>query len=347
MKKNYYLKSKVVLSENKYERWRKIANVLNLSKKAKQRLSWIIFYYTKANKNVKLTCRHFGIARSQWYYWFNRFDETNLRTLEDKSKAPKNTRQKEYTPLQFERVVKLRKERIRYGKAKILRLYQEKYPEDKNITNWKVQCIIERAGVYYNAQKQSKINQKRKNSQKKKRISELKKKPKLGHLVCLDTIVRYWNGGKRYIVTAIDVHSKIAYARMYSTHSSLATQDFLLRLFYLFNGKIENIQTDNGSEFLKHFDDACKKLNLKRYFSRVRTPKDNPEIERFNRTVKEEFLMMGNMTKDVNVFNLRLTNWLVEYNFHRPHQTLDYYSPIQFTQKYDKVSEMYSSHTYY
>jgi transposase InsO family protein len=347
MKKNYYLQSKFKLSKNKYERWRKTAKVLNLSKKAMQRLDWIIFYYTKANQNAKLTCRHFGIVRSQWYYWFNRFDETNLRKLEDNSKAPKKKRQKEYTPVQYERVVQIRKERIRYGKAKILVIYKNRYPEDEDITEWKVQCIIERAGIYYNAQKQAKINRKRQKAQKRKRISELKKKPKLGYLVCLDTMVRYWNGGKRYIVTAIDVYSKIAYARMYSTHSSLATQDFLLRLFYLFNGKIENIQTDNGSEFLMHFDKACKKLELERYFSRVRTPKDNPEIERFNRTVKDEFIMLGNMTKDVKVFNTRLTDWLVEYNFNRPHEHLDYYSPIQFTQKYAKVSERYSSRTTY
>ena len=41
------------------------------------------------------------------------------------------------------------------------------------------------------------------------------------------------------------------------------------------------------------------KLDIQRYFSRVKTPKDNPEIERFNETLEYE--------------------WLIEYSFNRPH----------------------------
>lgn len=173
----------------------------------------------------------------------------------------------------------------------------------------------------------------------------MKKKPKTGHLVCLDTIVKYCNGYKRYIITAIDKHAKIAYARMYKSHSSNCTQDFLRRLNYLLNEKIDNIQTDNGSEFQKYFEKACQELNLNRYYSRVRNPKDNSVCERFNRTLQEEFIQLGNYSNNIQAFNKNLTNWLIEYNFNRPHQSLDYMSPIEFIQKYDKVSKMYSSST--
>ena len=66
----------------------------------------------------------------------------------------------------------------------------------------------------------------------------------------------------------------------------------------------------------------CAKMGIPQYFSRPKTPKDNAVCERFNRTLKDEFLQMGNLTPDTEVFNRRLTDWLVEYNFHRPHQTL-------------------------
>ena len=343
----YYLIAELKLSKNKYERWEKVTTELKLSKKARQRLEWMIYYETMAKKNAKLTCRHFAIARSLWYYWRKRFDETNLRTLEDEFKAPKNTRKKEYTNVQYERVVLLRKEHIRYGKMKLLKLYQKSYPKDKTISSWKIQCIIKISGIYYHAKKQSQINKKRRKSQQKKRITELQKKPKTGFLVCLDTIIRHYNGQKRYIITAIDKYAKIAYARMYHNHSSLSTADFLERLVYLLDGKFENLQTDNGSEFLRYFEEACIQLKVPHYFSRTRTPKDNPECERFNRTLQEEFIALGNMTDNVDVFNRNLTNWLIEYNFNRPHQTLDYLTPIEFTQKYAKVSKMYSSNTHY
>ena len=53
------------------------------------------------------------------------------------------------------------------------------------------------------------------------------------------------------------------------------------------------------------------------------------------------------MTTDIGIFNRNLTDWLIEYNFNRPHQTLDYLTPIEFTQKYSRVSKMYSSNTYF
>ena len=126
---------------------------------------------------------------------------------------------------------------------------------------------------------------------------------------------------------------------------SYSAKDFLQRLSYLLDGKFDNLQTDNGSEFLKHFETACAKLKVPHYFSRTRTPKDNSECERFNRTLQEEFIAMGNMTEDIDLFNRNLTDWLIEYNFNRPHQTLNYLTPIEFTQKYAKVSKMYSSNT--
>ena len=132
---------------------------------------------------------------------------------------------------------------------------------------------------------------------------------------------------------------------MYTTHSSLSAKDFLHRLHLLLDGRIENIQTDNGSEFHKHFDEACQSLGLEHYWSRVKTPKDNAVNERFNRTLQDEFLSLGNMTADTTEFNRRVTEWLIEYNFRRPHQALNYMPPMNFTFKYHKVLPMYPSST--
>lgn len=331
---------------SRHERWRRSAVLLGLSKEARQRLSWMI-WYEEHGHDVTLLSRHFSIARKTFYQWYGRFDEANLRSLEERSRAPLKRRQREFTPVQYERIVLLRKTHIRYGKMKLLTLYQEKYPKDTDISSWKVQCIIERSGLYYHPVKQARINQKRVRSVRRKKITDLRRKKVQGFLLCLDTVVRYHNGAKRYIVTGIDKYSKVAFARMYTTHSSNATRDFLYRLHYLLDGKIENIQTDNGSEFKRHFDAALARLKIPHYHSRVKTPKDNPDNERFNRTLEEEFIQMGNMTTDTTVFNKRLTEWLIEYNARRPHQTLDYSTPLNFHYKYHKVLPMYPSSTFY
>ena len=309
------------------------------------RLEWLIYYQTTARGNASLTCRHFGIAPKTFYKWLDRFEETKLHTLEDQSRAPKQVRQKEYTHEQYVRVLELRRQYIRYGKLKLLRLYGNRHPGDQAISGWKIQCMIERSGLYFRPQKQAKINRKRRLAQHRKKITELKIKRVKGFLLCLDTVVLYWMGRKRYIVTAIDKWSRVAFARMYTTHSSYNARDFLYRLHYLLDGKIENIQTDNGSEFKRYFDQGCEKLKLIHYHSRVKTPKDNPNNERFNRTLQEEFIDLGNMTDDVKLFNQRLTEWLIHYNFERPHQSLDYMPPMNFTFKYHKVLPMYPSST--
>lgn len=129
---------------------------------------------------------------------------------------------------------------------------------------------------------------------------------------------------------------------MYKRTNSYNASDFLNRLMYLVNGQIENIQTDNGSEFKRYFRQSCQKLNLNRYYSRPHAPKDNPVNERFNRTLEDEFIGLGNYTSNIVEFNKRLTEWLIEYNFKRPHESLGYETPI----KTAEVSPMYPSGTW-
>ena len=134
---------------------------------------------------------------------------------------------------------------------------------------------------------------------------------------------------------------------MYSTKSSKNAQDFLKRIHFLYKAKIENLQTDNGSEFMGYFEKSIQALpqTIQRYFSRPRTPKDNSIDERFNRTLEEEFIQLGNFTPDLDIFNKRLTKWLVEYNFNRPHQSLGYQTSVEFHFEHHKVLPIYPSST--
>lgn len=319
----------------------KFINPPQLSQEAKSRLKWMDYY--RQTRNISLTCRHFNISRKTFHKWKKIYNPYNLSTLESRDKAPKRRRQREISSEQEMRIVELRKKHILYGKEKLAQRYREIHSE--TISAWKVQKTIEKYRLYYNPKRTEGIRRKRQRSQKKKRITELKQKKTSGFLLQIDTIVVFANGLKRYILTAIDKCSKIAFARMYTSHSSYSARDFLYRLNYLLSGKIENVQTDNGSEFLKYFDKACHTLNINHYFSRNHTPKDNAVLERFNRTLQEEFMNQGNFSTDLGIFNRNLTEWLVEYNFRRPHQSLGYIAPINFQVKHLKLLPMYPSST--
>ncbi len=271
-----------------------------LSKSARMRLQWFDWYRTHG-ENASLTCRHFGISRETFYEWQRRYDPYRLASLEARSRRPTHTRHWEISRIEEFRILHLRRSHLRWGKMKLMVLYGQEYGVP--ISSWKIQRVIEKYALYFHPSKTAKLRQKRKLNQGKKRITELRKEQRTGFLVALDTIVRYWAGTKRYILTGIDTHSKIAFARMYSGHGSGNAADFLRRLHYLFNGKIENLQTDNGSEFARHFAEAAQALRLPHYLSRPKTPTDNPFDERFNRTLDEEFIQMGNMTSDCEAFN--------------------------------------------
>jgi transposase InsO family protein len=334
---------KTVKLLDKYERWKRVSRILKVSKAAQLRLEWIIYYHE--GYTATQTARHFGISRKTFHKWFREFDEDNLyslRRLEDKSKAPHHVRQRTITPLEKRRIIKLRTT-LWYGKDKLPTRYKTEYGE--KISSWKVQKVIEEKKLYRNPKKTARIVRKRKRSLKKKRITELRGLPwykkKAGYIICLDTITFYYQNTKRYVFTAIDKYGKVAFARMYKNKSTVSARDFLWRLHYLMDGQVPRVGHDNGSEFEKLFRAACEKLGIEQYWSRVKTPKDNPENERFNRTLQDEFVSHGNFYPDPEIFNPRLTEWLIEYNFRRPHQSLGYQTPMNYSQ----LLPMYSSST--
>lgn len=318
---------------NKYGRWRKQAELLKLSSKAKQKLEWFIYYYSK-DQNARKTARYFGISKSVFYKWFAVFDPANLKALEEGSRAPVKRREHTVNFLQEDRILLLRKLNPEYGKMKIKAIYEREYHE--SIASWQIQLVIEK----YHLQRTKKTRQFKKQGQSKRKTIELEKQQTPGFLVAFDTIVIYRNGLQRYIVCGIDTVSKIAWGRMYTTHSSVTTRDLFIRLYAVVHGNILNTCQDNGSEFEKHFAALLSTLDIPQYFSRVKTPKDNPFVERFNRTLKEEFLRLGNWTADIAEFNQKLTQWLLKYNMYRPHQSLNYLTPFQYQYQTKVLSTM-------
>ena len=327
----YFFKGKDIPDINKWQLLR-LRGKDTLSEKAKLKLEWIIFYQTVGKENALLTAKHFGINPKTLHKWKKRFNEKDLLTLEEKSRAPFKTRQRDISLLQRERIRNLRKEHLRWGKLKLRERYEELYGE--NISSWKFQVVTMEENLYFDKATMQKQRKRKKQTQRKpkNRIHTLLKENRVNFLWHVDTVVfTLTQGGYRYLLTAIDDYSKLAYARLYTTHSSRQAADFLRRLHFLTEGEIINLHHDNGSEFQKDFEKACRDLSLPQWYSRVRTPKDNAVLERFNRTIQEEFVEMIDIgPEDVEEFNQRLLDWLIEYNSIRPHQALDYQTPLAY-----------------
>jgi len=96
------------------------------------------------------------------------------------------------------------------------------------------------------------------------------------------------------------------------------------------HGKPARIRTDNGPEFRsKLFQKWLEKNDIT--WSRIQKgkPQQNAIVERFNKTYREDVL-------DANIFHSvayaeDITNkWIEEYNNERPHQSLNYETPVSY-----------------
>lgn len=166
---------------------------------------------------------------------------------------------------------------------------------------------------------------------KKVRV-KLRSKGHEGGLVKADSIVRFTDGIKRYIVTAIDKENKFAFAYAYKNHSSDSATDFMKKFKSVAPLNLTHVQTDNGSEFANHFEIYLEKNGIVHFHTYPRCPKMNTEIERFNRTLSDAFIKQNRMllAYDIDAFNQKLINWLLWYNTRRPHWTLGLVSPMQY-----------------
>jgi transposase InsO family protein len=232
---------------------------------------------------------------------------------------------------------------MKYGKKKLKILYKQEYHTE--VSTWKIERVVRKHHLYPDPVTHGKQVWKREKRKPKMRIHELMKEGYCGTLWHTDSIVIWWYGARRVIFTALEDRTKIGYARVYQTNSSRKATDFLKRLVYLSSGDIAIIHSDNGSEFAGEFEKSCQELHIQQVYSRVRTPKDNPALERFNWTVQDEWLSLSEVgLDDIQEANLDLTEWLIEYNNHRPHEALDYQTPLAYAYK-EKVLLMTPART--
>jgi len=180
---------------------------------------------------------------------------------------------------------------------------------------------------------------------KKQRVKKSPKPLDPGYILA-DSSVVYDAGVTRYLISAIDVVTKFALTGCYSSLSSRSATDFLKRLMLVCPLPVLSLQSDNGSEFLGDFDKELQKHKIPHYFSYPRCPKINSFIERYNRTLKEEFVHQNlDVIHDINLFRIRLAEYLIFYNCVRPHKSLDKKSPAQSLIEKGVMSKMFATRT--
>ena len=302
-----------------------------LSREAHKRLQWFDHYQAHGG-NAALTCRYFGISRQTFYRWRQRYDPQALSTLEDRSHRPQRRRRPTWTAEQAERVRRLREQYPRWGKDKLAVLLRR---EGRAVSVSMVGRILTSLGQRGALSTPVLFRVKRRRGTAGRPWALRKPKDyavrKPGDLVQLDTMdLRPAPGVVLKQFTARDMVSRWDVLEVHRRATSSSATLFLDTLQRRLPFPLRALQVDGGSEFAALFEAACRERGLRLFVLPPRSPKLNGQVERANRTHREEFYETTPCALQIAQLNQELHAWERTCNTVRPHQALGYLTPQEF-----------------
>jgi transposase InsO family protein len=129
--------------------------------------------------------------------------------------------------------------------------------------------------------------------------------------------------GYHYLHTAIDAHSRLAFSELLADERKDTAAAFWIRANTWFSEcgiTIRKVLTDNGSCYRSHaFSEALGDIEHRR--TRPYRPQTNGKVERFHRTLADEWAYAQLYTSDIERCEA-FPKWLHTYNHHRGHTAL-------------------------
>lgn len=310
-------------------------------KVARQKLSVLELAHTLGN--VSEACRRRGVSRQSFYEYKRRFEEAGLEGLRDLPPVPKHHPMT--TPeAHVEALLAMSLEHPAWGCNRLsdqLRLegISISAPTIQNVLNkhglrsrydrWlRLERHVAEAGVALSEEQVAFLE--KQNPQFRERHVEASRP---GELLCQDTfyVGRLKGVGKVYLHAVVDAFSSYGFGFLHTSKQAEAAVAVLHNEalpFYAEHGvEVSAVLTDNGTEFCgtpEHPYELYLALSeIEHRTTRVRRPQTNGFVERFQRTVGEEFFATAfrrRLYESVAALQEDLDAWLLHYNRERPHQ---------------------------
>ena len=310
-------------------------------KLARQRLS--VLELAETLGNVSDACRQRGVSRSQFYEYKKRFQEQGLVGLKDLPPIPKDH---PFTtaPEVVAQILAASMEHPTWGCVKLsdwLKLH------GISVSSPTVQNILIKHDLGQRYQRLLELERRHLQEDLDLTDDQIKAIEKVnpvfrerhvesarpGELLCQDvlTVGRITGIGRIYLHTVVDTYGSYAFGFLHTSKRPEAAVSVLHNdalPFYADRGlAVDAVLTDNGREFCgtaAHPYELYLELNdLEHRRTQVSSPQTNGFVERFHRTVREEFLAVAfrqTLYESVEALQADLDTWLVHYNTERPHQ---------------------------
>jgi transposase InsO family protein len=140
--------------------------------------------------------------------------------------------------------------------------------------------------------------------------------------------------GHAFVHAAVDDHSRLAYCEIHDDETRETAAAFWIRANAWFAEHgivVQRVLTDNGGCYRSFlWRDALTELGIKHLRTRPYRPQTNGKVERFNRTMLNEWAYQRLYVSE-SARRAALPAWLHRYNHHRPHTALGGKAPITRT----------------
>lgn len=131
--------------------------------------------------------------------------------------------------------------------------------------------------------------------------------------------------GYTYLHVAVDDHSRVAYVEAHDNEKADTLVEFWNRARVWFRDRgmtVDEVLTDNGPNFTSGlFAEALASYGIAHRRIRPYRPQTNGKVERFNRTMTNEFLYNYRFRSEHDR-RRRLDRWVHNYNHHRHHTAI-------------------------
>lgn len=294
-----------------------------------------VVLYSQRN-SVFSAIRKFGVSRATIYRWRKMYDGT-LSSLAERSRRP-HSHPNQHTPEELKLISDMRRRNPEAGLVVFwvkltLRGYKRSIPSLWRVLKRLTLQPIKPPNPKYVAKPYEKMLYPGQRVQVDVKV------------VPLACIVPNADGLQErfYQYTAIDEYSRFRFIMAFKEQSTYSSVQFLNALIKAFPFKIECIQTDNGLEFIKSFDErkkgkfslfeaSLKELGITHKLIRPFTPRHNGKVERSHRKDNEYFYATHKFYSFED-FSKQLAVHLKRYNSF-PMRPLAWKSPKQYILDY-------------
>jgi transposase InsO family protein len=274
--------------------------------------------------SIVQVAHRFGVSRQAVHRWLRWYEDQGLGGLVDRSHRPPRCSH-QMAPAVEVWVLEARRRNPDWGPRRLVH----------EASRSGVEPVPSRSGIYRALRRAGLIDP----QARRRRDRRFKRWERGGSMELwqLDVVggVLLGDGKECKVLTGIDDHSRFvvcagvmvrATSRAVCTHFAQAMRR---------HGVPQEVLTDNGKVFTGRFgakdievlfDRICRENGIDHLLTAPRRPTTTGKIERFHRTMRQEFLT-GRVFGDLATAQDELDAWVASYNTQRPHSALDMATP--------------------